>query len=213
MTMNVRDFQVVRRRSNLVDLIIPKELGDVSYEIEGAVNFDAAYSSLVSVPVGRGHLDQSIDRRVLNQLPGHDKVRITFDPDNYSGVLTNGDTAHFWLRLIRTTGGGAQPPSIGTLILTEAERQAQQQITIQGDAPASTTRLPIGLPRRMDNFNIVNHDDTNNLLVSTIEDGSQYNVLPGETWSPFTGATAGIEVSGDGGVVAFSASFTNTFPQ
>jgi len=128
---NIREFSIVRRRKNLVDILIPRVDDTSQYEFEVADNFDAAYSQIFVVPQASGFLDANVDRRVLTKatVPGNAKVRAVFDPDTYApGDITNGDDGHFWLRMVRVVAstGASEPATPGVLVITEGERQAQQ---------------------------------------------------------------------------------------
>ena len=210
--MTTRPFSVVRRRANLVDVLIPKNAATEIYRLQTAANFDAAYGTLVEGRISQGYLGPTINRAVLTTLPSHDHVRIVFDPDEEG--LT--DTEPFWMRFVPVDfAGGAGTPSVGMLIHPEEAHQGDGRTVIRGNAPSAGSiagSLEIGLPRRFQGLTITNNDGADELLVSFTEGGYEYQILATESQSFLEGAHERLFVRGDGAVVNFSASFTSYLP-
>lgn len=213
---NAREFSIVRRRKNLVDLITPRVPGLSEYRFEVATNFDSAYTLIITAPTASGFVDPNIDRqrlRALTSLPGNGKIRVVFDPASYAPVpLTNGDDAHFWIRMVPVDAVfGPLTPTPGVLVMTEDERQAQQQILISGTAPnTAAPGLQVDLPRRVGDIRIRNNEAAGgtDLLVTTTLNGPEYRIEGQAEWTPYQGLTPTLHVRGDAGTAAFSASFT-----
>lgn len=212
--MTYRDFSVIRRRVNYVDLVTPKRAGVFGYRFQAASNFDASYSTLFTLPISSGYRDPSINPDLLNSVNLRDHVRAVFNPVTFS----LSDTAHFWLRFLPVdaagTPGTAGP---GTLILTDAERHGSSLIQISGSAPsgaAVANSLQLNLPQSSQDFSIKNEAEAggNDLYVSTRVGGREQQIGPQEVYKVFEGPASLLMVRGSGGVVPFSASFTNYMP-
>jgi hypothetical protein len=215
---NEREFSIVRRRKNLVDLITPRVAGLSAYQFEVATNFDAAYTLIITAPIASGFADPNISMqrlRTFSPLPGNNKVRVVFDPASFAPApLPNGDDAHFWIRMIPVDAViGPLTPTPGVMVMTEDERQAQQQIILAGTAPAiAAPGLQVDLPRRVGDLKIRNNEAAGgtDLMVATTLNGPEFRIEPQVDWTPYQGLTPTLHVRGDGGTAAFSASFSTS---
>jgi len=206
-----RPFSVIRRRPNLVDLIIPVQAGVDGYRLDTAANFDAVYAPLITTTL-LGHIDASL-RSKDHSLVNGKVVRIIFDPANYAPPLV--DTQPFWIRVTPITGGAPGTPSAGSLLLPDGDRY--RDLIINGDAPSGATvaaSLEIDFPYKVESLRIRNLDAGNTLFVATEVGGPEFEVPFGTEQSfGIRSATPFILVRGNGAVVPFSATFTTAFPR
>lgn len=214
----MRDFSVIRRRKNIVDLLTPKRANVAGYRFQVATNFDQAYTTIVTAPISSGYLDPNINPAVLNAVNNNDHIRVVFNPDTFNGVAGISDAAHFWMRFIPVdfagTPGAAGP---GTLILTDAEHYGNSRVQIAGTAPqgvAVANSLQLNLPQNSQDFYIKNANAAagNALYVSFQVGGAEQQVSAQEVMKAYDGPSDSILVRGAGGTAAFSASFTNYLP-
>ncbi len=214
-----RDFTVVRRRANLVDIQTPKRPGVQGYRLKAAKNFDLAFNTLVTGNISTGHLDAGIDTQVLTTLPSRDKVRLVFDPDNYSGGPWNlVDTDHFWLQFFPVDFAGVEGTGGNrALVLPDDEERAAGRVIIRGSAPVGASvvnSLHLDLPYKMRNVYIRNNEASGGdyLAVATRPGGSERLVEPQGEAEFFEGGVELLMVRGVGGAVDFTASMTNVLP-
>lgn len=212
--MPIREFSIIRRRANYIDLVTPKRAGVFGYRFQAASNFDGAYTTIFTLPISSGYLDPSINPAVVNAVNLTDHVRAVFNPVTFS----LSDTAHIWLRFIPVDSAGTPgTASAGTLILTDAERYGNSRVQISGTAPqgaAVANSLQLNLPQSSQDFYIKNENASggNNLYVSTRVGGREQQVAPQEILKAYDGPTDTLMVRGAGGTATFSASFTNYLP-
>jgi hypothetical protein len=214
----MRDFSVIRRRKNIVDVLTPKRAGVAGYRFQVATNFDQTYTTIVTAPIGSGYLDPAINPVVLQAVNNNDHIRVVFNPDTFNGVAGISDGAHFWMRFqpvdFAGTPGTAGP---GTLILTDAEHYGNSRVQISGTAPsgaAVANSLQLNLPQNSQDFYIRNANATagNALYVSFQVGGAEQQVAGQEVMKAYDGPSDTLMVRGSGGTAAFSASFTNYLP-
>jgi hypothetical protein len=214
-----RDFTVVRRRANLVDILTPKQVGIQGYRLKAALNFDVTMQTMITGDISTGFLDPAIDTRVLTTVPSRDKVRMVFDPATFSGAPWNlVDTDHFWLQFFPVDFAGAEGAGgHRVLILPDDEMKAQGRVIIRGEAPigaAVANSLHLDLPFRMRNLYIRNNDPTggNFMAVATMPGGSERLIEAQEEAEFFEGAVETLMVRSDTGAVDFTASMTHFLP-
>jgi hypothetical protein len=213
-----RNFSIVRRRPGIVDLLTPKQAGVKGYRIQGAVNFDTTFTTLMTADISSGYLDPSINPVVLNALnnPGH--IRIVFNPDTFTGTAGIADAKHFWLRFVPIDfAGSAGTPGNPVLVIIDNEHNGNSRVLIAGTAPqgaAIANSIQLDLPFTSQDFYIKNEEATGgrNLYISTFAGGAEQQVAPQETLAIYHGPMDALLVRGSGGTVAFSASFTNYLP-
>ena len=221
--MTIRNFQVPRRRSNLVDIITPKRAGVKGYRFRAAPTFSGTFATILTADISSGFLDPAVDRRVLTPLPnGQNHVRIVFDPDTFTGAAAIVDTDQFWLTFTPVDFSGVPgTESAPGLILPETERIGGHRITIQGNAPNEASladSLQLDLPGKMQDFRIANNEASggNSLFVATSRAGGEEEILPladalnPRDWSE--GATDTLYVRGGGGSINMTANFANYLP-
>ena len=210
-----RTLSVIRRRPNLVDVLVPFVYGVAGYRLRWASNFDAGVWTEILTSTNVGYRDPSINPVVLDAIPTRDRVRIVFDPATYS--IT--DTQSFWVKLSHVSGGGAETVvSAPTLLLPESAHHGIHQVTIQGDAPNaadSSGALQLDLPRLMSDFRIHNEAADRNLFVSTEPNGPEQQFRPDASpqVSGLASTQGSLWVRGGGAPVPFSAVFTMAFPR
>lgn len=212
-----RIFSVIRRRTNLVDLVTPFVYGTDLYRLKWGANFDTgSFTNFIDAPNG-GFIDPSIDRGTSG-VQAFKGVRIVFNPATYSIP----DGKPFWLRLARVTGGVETLVTPPTLILTEAAHHGVGVVVIAGDAPDESSvadSLEIDLPRLFSDIRITNHEATGstNLYVATEVDGSETMVAPavdaGQVVLTLQGTEHTLLVRGSGATATFSATMTSSFPR
>jgi hypothetical protein len=214
-----RDFTVVRRRANLVDILTPKRDGVQGYRLKAAANFDLTFNTLLTGDISTGHLDRTIDTRTLTTLPNRDHVRLVFDPDNYSGAPWNlVDTDHIWLQFFPVDFSGAEGTGGNrVLVIPDDEERAAGRVIIRGTAPTGadvSNSLHLDLPYKMRNVYIYNNEASggDNLAVATRPGGSERFVVPQGEAEFFEGGIELLMVRGVGGTVNFTASMTNLLP-
>lgn len=209
-----RDFTVIRRRPNLVDIITPKRANVKGYRLEAATNFDAAFSSIITADIGSGYLDANVNSAKLHSVSNPNHIRIVFDPATFG--LT--DDQHFWLRFVpvdfSNTPGSAGNPG---LILPDDELRASSRVVIAGTAPNGATvanSLVLNLPYRMTDIVVRNNAAAGGtvLFVATAIGGAERQVAGQETAYMKDGAQGCLLVRGGGGTVSFSADFTHYLP-
>lgn len=213
--MTTRDFSILRRRSNYVDLVTPKRTGVFGYRFQAATNFDSAYTTIFTLPIASGYLDPSINSAVVNSVNlSNTHVRAVFNPVTFSLV----DTDHFWLRFVPVDASNvAGSPGPATLVITDDERIGNGRIQIAGTAPNGANvgaSLQLNLPQGSQDLYIKNEAAAGgtNLYVAVKVGGKEQQVAPQETFKAMDGQVDLLMVRGSGGTVAFSASFTNYLP-
>lgn len=209
-----RDFTVVRRRPNFVDLLIPKKANVQGYRLLAASNFDGTFSTLLTADISSGYLDPKVNPNLLHAVNATDRIRVVFDPASFS--LTDSD--HFWLKYqpidFSGTPGTAGAPS---LILPDDELRATIRVLISGTAPSAVnvaSSLVLNLPYRMQDVEVRNNEASGGrtLFLATSEGGAERQVAPQETALFRDGAQGCLLVRGGGGTVSFSADFTHYLP-
>jgi hypothetical protein len=211
-----RTLSVIRRRTNLVDVVVPIVAGVAFYRLKWAANFDGAFAQFID-STNVGFLDSSINQAVLDVQQTGGRVRIVFNPATYSIP----DTKHFWMELFQVAVGGAETQvSAPSLVLPESAHHGIHQVTIHGGAPNavdSAHALQLDLPRLMNDFRIHNEEVAggNNLYVATEQDGAEQMLSPDTfpQYTSFSSTQGSIWVRGGGGIVNFSAIFTTSFPR
>jgi len=205
-----RLFSINRRRPNIVDLYTPIVAGVDTYRLKSASNFDVAFVTFLD-STNIGYLDPNVNRNVIETQPTAGRqVRIVFDPVSY-GI---DDTKAFWLQFVPVIGVIEGTPGAPTLVLPDTSLHGSGIVVIHGDAPAASP-LQLDLPRRMEDFRVINEDGANGLFIGT-EDGGPMITIPallGVQNLGIQGVQGSLYVQGDGGDVPFSAMFTLAFPR
>jgi len=217
MSNTTRPLSVIRRRPNLVDILVPKDPAVQGYRLQGALNFDIAFTTMLTAPISSGHLDPAVDRRKLHTVNNPDHIRIVFDPQTYNAGAPNlVDANQFWLKYQPVDFAGAPgTASAPMLILAEDNLRGDSRIAIAGDAPSGASvanSLTLHLPLRMQGLVIRNNDGADELLVAFQPGGPETTIPALTTMSFLEGAQGCLLVRGDGAVVNFSASFTSHLP-
>ena len=210
--MTTRPFTVVRRRANFVDIIMPKQAGVKGYRLRAAINFDAAFSDLLTADIGSGYLGPGINRGSIHAINNGDHIRAVFDPASESLVDENA----IWLKFQPVDFGGTPgTESLPILLLPEEAHGVDGRVIIRGNAPSAADvsgSLEIGLPRRMEDVTVTNNDATDDLLIAFAPGGAEQVIKPLATHTVRSGALEQLLVRGNSAVVNFSATFTNYLP-
>jgi len=210
-------LNIIRRRANLVDLLIPRDPAVQGYRVRGALNFDAAFTTMLTADISSGYLDPAVNRQKLHVVNNRDHIRIVFDPQTFNGGAPNlVDSDPFWLTFqpvdFTGTPGVESDPM---MVLPEANLRGDSRIAIAGNAPSGASVADsqlIHLPMRVQDFVIRNNDGANELLVAFQVGGAEVLIASGEQMSFKDGAQSCILVRGDAAIVPFSASFTSHLP-
>lgn len=218
MSSVLRDFTVVRRRANLIDLITPKQVGVKGYRLQASSNFDGTFTTILTADIGSGYLDPAVNPATLHSINNPNHIRIVFNPTTFAGTATIADDQHIWLRLVPVDFAdvAGTPGPVG-LILPDDEYKGSGRTVIAGTAPNGANvaaSLQLDLPCRMRDIRIRNNAALagTSLFVATAIGGSERIVAPQETWSMEAGPQGCLLVRGGGGTVSFSADFTHYLP-
>lgn len=214
--MTTRAFSIIRRRSHVVDLLTPKRAGVKTYRIQAAATFAGPFVTIVAADISSGYLDPNVNSAKLHAVNNPNDIRIVFDPDTFTATAGIADNKPFWLKFQPVDfAGSAGTASAAGLILTDSQRDGSGRVVISGNAPSAgdvTASLQLDLPRAMQDFYIRNYDGSNSLYVAFEPLGSEIQVPPNTEIRAMEGAQSTLLVRGGGGIVAFSASFTNYLP-
>lgn len=202
-----RDFSVIRRRPNFVDLYTPVQAGVDGYRLDTAANFDSVFTARFTGTVN-GFVDGNIPLATLYAQPsyaisssGLGRARFTFDPATYS--IT--DTKQFWIRLTPVTAG--VPGTPGAPFPIEQYHTGNRPLFFMaGAAPsgaAVANSLEINLPEAMTTLNIISLDAATTLWVALDKNGPEIRVDPLARVSDFFGNQSVIYVRGDGSTANF----------
>lgn len=214
--MNVRLFSVLRRKSSLLDFIIPMRpyaegVGGYRFKTDtdpGGMFATTAFDSPIS-----GFVDPEVAGPQHVIQPGNN-ARIIIDPSKH-GI---DDNYAFWVKMFFLDYAGAEmsnpAPSAATLVLPPFV--GPEQSGFSGTAPsgvALANSLRIDLPRSMENFRIRNLDDADDLMVAYQEGGPEVTIPPGVESSEIYGLVSSIWVRGDSANVEFTAQFVYANPR
>lgn len=216
--MITRDFNVIRRRPHIVDILTRKRVGVQGYRLEAATNFDAVFTPIITADISSGYLDPAINPNVLHTVPNQDQIRIVFNPHTFTGVAGITDDNHFWLRFVPIDFAGAPgTPGNPALVITDYEHYGMSRVLIAGDVPQAASvagSLQLDLPFTSQDLYIKNEDPTggHDLYLASLPGGAEQQISPQEVLTMFFGPLDSLIVRGAGGTTRFSASFTNYLP-
>lgn len=208
----IENFSVVRRATNLVDVLFPKQEGVVGYRLKAAPNFDVSFTTILTANIGAGYLDPRVKRSTLHSMPGTGHVRAAFDPHSFGGTIAGNpnagisDAEQFWLVFAPLDAAGVEgTPSDPCLVLSPSQYRGASLVAFDGSAPASP--LCLRLPRRSKNIVLQNTGEgSKDLVVSFSPGGGEVTIVDGASYSAATwGPTDRLYVSGE---TTFSVSFT-----
>lgn len=217
--MTTRDFSLVRRRKNLIDLITPKRAGVKGYRLQAATNFDASYTTIITADISSGYLDSNVNSAKLHSINNPDHIRIVFDPNTFTGTAGIVDTKHFWLRFVPVDYSGASGTAgNGVVVITDSEHMGNCRVQIAGVAPNQASvanSLQIDLPFLTQDIYVKNEDPTSggqDLYIAFIPGGPEQQIGPQQVSQVFEGPIDTLLVRGSSGTVNFSASFASYLP-
>lgn len=214
----MRDFTVIRRRPNYLDIITPKRVNVAGYRLQAATNFDASFTTILTAPISSGYLDPAINPTMISGINANDQIRIVFNPNTFTGTAGIVDSKQFWLRFVPVDfSGSAGTAGARGLIVTDGERIGNSRMVIAGTAPqgaAVANSLQLDLPCAGQDFHIKNQEASGGraLWVSIVPNGPEIQVSPQETMKAYDGMISSLFVRGEGGTVSFSATFSNYLP-
>lgn len=213
--MMTREFSILRRRKNLVDIITPKRDNVKGYRFKASPNFDGTFTTIITADISSGYLDPHVNAMTLEARPGGlSHIRVVFDPATFNAVASILDANHFWLKFAPLDYAGVEGTnSAPTLVVTDDELRGAAQIIIAGTAPSaadSTNALLLNLPFKAQNIQIRSNEGSggNSLFVATDLGKPEMKIVAqGADIFLKGGATPSLAVRGGGGTAAFSASF------
>ena len=216
MSNNARPFTVVRRRLNILDLLIPKQENVQGYRLQAATNFDATFTTILTADISSGFLDPAVNAASLQALNNPNQIRVVFDPQSFFLPTGIEDTKQFWLKFVPVNFGGTPGPASGPcLILPESALRGDSRVVVQGTAPSGASvadALGLQLPFRTQDLEIRNHETVTDLFLSLSEGGPEISLGGGETERFYDGPVGDFWVRGGGATAEFSASFTSYMP-
>lgn len=213
-----RDFNIIRRRTKIVDILTPKRAGIQGYRFQAATNFDASFTTLFTADISSGYLDPNINPAVLHPITQFDQIRVVFNPDTFTGAASIADSKNFWLRFVPVDfTGAAGTPGNPALVLIDNQHYGNNRVLISGQAAqgaAVANSQELDLPFTSQDLYIKNEEATGgrNLYLAILPGGAEQQIAPQETLTIFHGPVDALLVRGSGGTVQFSASFTNYLP-
>jgi len=213
-----KNYNIIRRRVGIVDLLTPKQANIKGYRLTGAANFDGSFATLMTADISSGYLDPAINPVVLHAVNNVNAIRIVFNPDTFTGAAGISDSKHFWLKLVTLDfSGSVVNTSAAGLVITDSEHYGNSRVVISGTAPqgaALANSQQLDLPFTTQDIYIKNEEATggHNLYIAALAGGGEQQVAPQETLTIFHGPMDTLFIRGSGGTAAFSASFTNYLP-
>lgn len=212
-----RTLTVSRRRAGIVDTYVPKVYGVAGYRLKAATNFDAAFATIFT-STNVGFVGDGVDQRVLESQPVNGRVRMVWNPTDYS----LDDTQPIWVKLYHVDGGGAETQvSACTLIVpdeTQFLSRGAGHLMLRGTAPNAADvggSLQLDLPRLQTDWRILNENSTTAAFVA-FEPGGPENALLPNSYTPqlvsFKANSASVWVRGGGAPVILSIHATNSNP-
>lgn len=219
MSNTTRPFNIIRRRPNLLDALIPKSPSTRGYRLKASETFSGVFTQILEADIGSGYLDPTINPAVLHTVnnPGH--IRVVFNPQNFNGVAGIVDARMFWLKFqpVDFAGAaGAESPPV--MVLPEENLRGDSVIMFTGTAPNVTApnALPLYLSLRMQDITIRNNEASASLFVATELGGSETEVDGGATTLSQLvlprGAQGCLVVRGGGATANFTVSCTSFLP-
>lgn len=210
-----RDFSIVRRRPNLVDLATPDQGGAppiVEYRFAAALNFDAATATLQDVP-RTGLKSATVVDNSFTDARYKNKVRFLWNPADYTTEVPGiTDISPIFVTMATRELGQAFGTAGAIHMIVAYDPSSDPPIVLNGDAPdgaAFANSLEIQLPRMCDHF-VIKNLSANNLHVALTPGGPEYRIDGGATppeLLELVGETTAsvLFVRGDGGVATFNA--------
>lgn len=217
MSNTTRPFSTVRRRPNLLDLIIPKDPAVQKYRLYASPTFDGTFTQIIEADISAGFLDPNINKLVLQSINNRNHVRCAFDPQTFNGVASIDDAEKFWLTFQPVDFAGAPgtqtPP---TLILTENDLRGDARIQFTGTAPSGadvSDSLILYLPR-LNDIVIQNLAPGmgGELFYAMEPGGGELRLEPGEHHRLMQGGQGCLLVRGNGATVDVGVSATSYLP-
>ncbi len=210
-----RQFSVIRRRPQVIDILTPFVYGTTEYRIKWAENFDDVFATLMA-PGAIGYVDPAINLLAQATTFNNNAVRIIFDPTDAAWSITDPNKA-FWLQLARYDGAVETYVSPPTLLLPDTSNHGVGIVTIQGTAPIGATvadSLQLDLPHLMSDFQVRNEGAVA-LRLATEPGGSEFELAVSAIpqYTIFNATQGSLLVRGVSAPTLFSATFTLAFPR
>jgi hypothetical protein len=172
---------LVQRSTGLVDLLVSNTPGNSVFRFASAITLNAAYTGatpIFDVIQGRTFLSRTLalQRRGYVEENTRGMTRATFNPDDFAGATTPGDSVVSYLRVAPVGPAGVVGP-YGPILVTPPPgffTASRNIITLSGTAPnvaalgnntPPPTSMWIALPRYADQVRIYN-DGANPIFVS-----------------------------------------------
>lgn len=215
-----RQFSVIRRRPQVVDIMTPFVRGTAEYRLKYATNFDQVFTTIIAAS-GMGYVDPTVPVTTLTPTFNNGQIRLVFDPTNAAYSITNPDSP-IWLQFARYDGATETYVSPPTLLLPDQSNHGIGVTTISGLAPSAVGvagSLQIDFPFLVSDVKLLNQGPKV-LYVATEPNGAEIAYEPDTAALPlypvsqsFMGASPQVLVRGSGGTTTFSMTFTRSYPR
>lgn len=207
----MRHLSIIRRKTNLVDLLVQKTPGAYQYRLKWGANFDTSPFTNFLVSPNTGFRDPAVSDESNITVYG-DKVRILFDPATY-GIP---DDSVWWLKMSPLDSTGAEMfTTASTMVLAPNPGAYFPQLTITGTAPnvaSIADSLEIDFPQQMRDMRIM----STAAVWAAFDPNGPEILLPGDPlpkdisrWS----TQSVLFIRGNGAPVPFSLVFTLAYTQ
>lgn len=209
-----RRFSVLRRRTGLIDMIVPFRPSSeavAQYRLKTDVNPGGAFSTTCFTCGPQGFVDPTVAGPQHVIQPGNN-VRMIFNPANYG--LSD---AAVWVKVVYIAANGSEmtDPAPGAATLLLPPNAGPNQFGFTATAPngaAFANALQLDLPR-VENFRLINQEAAQAMRLAFDGGGPEMTIdSKGET-SGLVGGVTSIYVRGAGGPAAFTCSFSPSFPR
>jgi hypothetical protein len=219
-----RTFSVARRRTNLVDITVPRRDNIIGFRFSASSNFDAAFTNFQVVPndgvrtlrapAAGGPRTPDISMPG-NQRNRRNNARFVFDPDEYTaGVPVVRDDTPFFVRLESQNPNGTFNAAEAMQLVQPYSSAPHRPVQLFGIVPAGAAlanSLEIQLPYQCQDFEITNNGAAI-LYVAFERPGYEYQLQPQTTifdkFEQIVTSVSQIFVRGAGGPTTMSAIFT-----
>lgn len=210
-----RQFSVIRRRPQIIDIVTPRVAGTTQYRIKWAALYSDVPTQIIAASP-MGFLDTTVNQAVLQPVFNSDQVRIVFDPTNATYAITNPNKP-FWLQFTRFNGAIETYVSPVTLILPDEANHGIGVTTLTGVAPnvvSVATSVQLDFPSLVSDLRVRNEGAVP-IAVATEAGGDEMIIpkdMPPQQVS-LVGSHPTLLLRGVGGTASVSLTFTRAYPR
>jgi len=169
-----RSLSLVRRRTNLVDLVLQARAGVASYQFFSATNFDVAFTQFETVPA-YGKASATVVNTSYTDGNYRNQTRFLFNPVDYS----LNDSAPLWIQIKQVSVDGTVGPFEARHLILPFSSQPNRALVIAGGAPSAidiTGSYELQLPMQCHNMRV--QVDGGNDLYLAFESGGPEQRIP-----------------------------------